>query len=183
MKRRMLTYGAATTLALGAMSALAQTPDFTGSVSVRDHEALSDRAEYERHLELATVSLPEAVAAARGSLGSAALPSEVELDEARGYLVWEVTVAGQAVLVDAGNAEILATVREDSDEDPARAQVSLLEAVTAAQAEVGREVSPSSVSLDDEDGELVWEIEFGEQELGVNAITGSVIASPTENLD
>jgi len=179
----MLTYGAATTLALGAMSALAQTPGFTGSVSVRDDEALGDNAEYERYLELATVSLPEAIAAAQGSLRSTALPSEAELGEERGYLVWEVTVAGQAVLVDAGNAQILATVREDSDEDPAQAQGSLLEAVTVAQAEVGPEVSPLSVSLDDEDGELVWEIEFGEQELGVNAITGSVITSPTENLD
>lgn len=165
------------------MSALAQTPDFTGSVSVQDNEAVSDSAEYERYLKLATVSLPEAIAAAQGSLESTALPSEAELDEERGYLVWEITLGRQAILVDVGTAEVLATMPEDADEDVAQARVSLLEAVAVAQAEVSRDVSPSSVSLDDEDGELVWEVEFGEQELGIDAITGSVIASLTENLD
>lgn len=186
MKKRARSYRSAitTTLALctfGTMPSLAQeASNFTGSILIPDDENLSDQAEFERNVGLATVSLPDAVEAAQNSLGSTASPSEVELDDDSGYLAWEVTLGGQEVLIDAGTAEVLTTRPGDMDEDPAQAQVSLSDAVTAAQAALSLDVFPSSVSLDDEDGRLVWEVEFGDQEADVDAATGEVLTTFTD---
>ena len=181
VKRNVLTYGVAGALALGGVSVLAQTAEFSGTVPVDATAEMSDSAEYEQYLALATVSLPDAITAAQDSLGSEALATEVELDEEGGFLVWEIDLGGQTVYVDAGSAEVLATEADDSDEDPAQAQVSLLDAVTAAQEAVGLETFPGSISLDDEGGALVWEASFGDQEVTVDAATGEVLSTETDD--
>jgi uncharacterized membrane protein YkoI len=164
---------------------------FSGSIPVPEDDGLSDDAEYERNLGLVTVMLADAIQAATSHLGGTASPFEIELDNERGYLVWEVTLdepaqqlsADTTVLVDAGNANILATVPEDTDEDVGEAQVSLLESAAAAKIALKQNGDPSSVSLDRERGRLVWEIEFGEQEVDIDAITGRVVVNSIDNLD
>lgn len=52
-----------------------------------DADGLSDDVEYERNLGLVTVSLADAVREAKSQLGHTASPSELELDDERGYRV------------------------------------------------------------------------------------------------
>ena len=178
--RSTLTWGLVVTLALGGGAGLAQTP-IRGTVPLEPGGELSDSARFERYSALATFALPDAVRAAQDALGSAALPTEVELDEEDDYLVWEITFAERTVVVDVGSGEVLAISREDSDEDPALARVSLLEAVEIAQATVGLDAFPESVELDEDDDALVWEIEFGAQEVTVDATTGAVLSSELDD--
>ena len=168
---KVVLYGSVTALLFGVTPVWSQ--DFSGTISIDTSEDLDDNAEYERYTQLASVSLSDALDAAQGSAQGA--PAKVELDEENGYLVWEVTFPEQTVVVDAGSAEVLTTSSEDADKDPSEAQVSLSDAAQTAQQEIGADTYPTNVELDDEDDSLVWEAEFGDREVTVDAASGEVL--------
>lgn len=107
----------------------AQTQDtsLTGSVPIPEDQNLSEAEELAQYQSLATVTLDEAVAAAQGATGLNEAPTQVELGDENGFLVWEVVIGNQEVKVDAGNAQVLQTEQvgaedeadddEDSEED------------------------------------------------------------------
>ena len=77
-----------------------QTPAVTGSVQVAQGAAM--------YLDMATVSLQDAVAAAQQASGGTTGATSAELEVVNGYLVWNVTVGNQEILVDAGNGQVFA---------------------------------------------------------------------------
>src|SRR5699024_8616237 len=89
---------------------------YTGSIKLSRNDT-SDDAEAARLLAQAKVDMSEAVTAARSAVTTSAQPVSAELDGDNGYLVWEVVVGNQAVIVDAGNAKVLQTTAVDADND------------------------------------------------------------------
>lgn len=67
--------------------------------------------------DLASITRNEAIAAAQGELSATTDPSDVELEVENGFLVWEIEVAGQEVVVDAGSGEVLLIESEEADDD------------------------------------------------------------------
>ena len=110
---------------LGTMVALAQTsgsqasggagqmqgqmqPNLNGSIKLpQDNQ--SESAEAAAYMNMAKVTLDQAVKAAQSSLGNTAAPSSAQLGNENGSLVWEVVIGKQTVIVDAGNAKVLQT--------------------------------------------------------------------------
>lgn len=86
----------------------AQAQAITGSVPIAQGMA--------RYAELATVSLLDAVSAAQQATGVSTTPTSVELSIENGFLVWEVTLGNQDVLVDAGNGSVLQTTQASMTE-------------------------------------------------------------------
>ena len=120
--KKLISYilaGLLTIGALGLVSVFAQTdtaaqpavqePAIKGSITLTQ----DPMAQY---LTLAKVSMADVVAAAQKAVGSTESASSASLEDANGYLVWAVVVAGQEVKVDAGTAEVLYQGAVNADE-------------------------------------------------------------------
>lgn len=170
-----------------------------------DDDDAREMAQYEA---LATITAEQAKQKAEAAQGETA--TKVELDEEDGSLVYEVEFANNTeVLVDAGNGEILKTelegeeeneatetpIRgsiqvpedaEDADEAREMAQYEALATITAEQAkqkaEAAQGETATKVKLDEEDGSLVYEVEFAnETEVYVDAGNGEILRTELEN--
>ena len=86
-----------------------QAPAFTGSIQVPRGAAL--------YLDMARVSLQDAVAAAQQATGVTTSPTAVELEVENGFLVWSVTIGDQEVIIDAGNGQVLQTLQAEAHDD------------------------------------------------------------------
>ncbi|MYX33091.1 MULTISPECIES: PepSY domain-containing protein [unclassified Streptomyces] len=129
-----------------------------------------------------TVSLADAVTAARAEAPGTVVSAE--LDEDRGRTEWEVeTLAGDGtwheVTIDAANGKVVATREEQDQEDADEARDALrgsrTDLVEAAKAAAGaRPGTVTSVSLDDDT--RAWEVELtgngAEYEVRVDPATG-----------
>ena len=72
------------------------------------------------------------------------------------------------------NTEVTETEQDDQDVDPASVEVSMADAIEAASADQDGMVT--EVSLDDEDGLAVWQVEFDDEiDVDVDASSGDVI--------
>lgn len=116
--RNILLSGALVTGMLGSAMVFAQsaapttpapTQAFTGSVQVRQGVAV--------YLDLAKVSLQDAIAAAQQATGVTTSPTAVELEVENGYLVWNVTLDNQEILIDAGNGQVLQTAQAEAQDE------------------------------------------------------------------
>ncbi|GAA4746346.1 hypothetical protein GCM10023328_30660 [Modestobacter marinus] len=204
LRKRATVITAATALALAAAGgvALATTGGddelgLPGTIPVEE-SALpeDDAAEQEALAELASVDEDAAGVAAVEAVGSGEVAGS-ELEEEDGFVVWEVAVRADdgsvhEVTVDAGDASVLGTERDDDDDedelrqagtvtvdestlpaDDAAEQTALAElasvdedaaATAAVEAVDGGEVAWSH--LEEENGSVVWEV-------GVRAADGS----------
>jgi hypothetical protein len=109
--------GILTTGALGAVSVFAQTATQpTVQVPVIKGSILLNNDPMAQYLTLAKVSMADAVAAAQKAAGTTEGATSASLEDANGYLVWSVIVAGQEVTVDAGTAEVLYQGAVNADE-------------------------------------------------------------------
>lgn len=120
--KTLLLGGALVAGTLGSVVAFAQTssqtttqqtqtqpPPIVGSVQVGQGVA--------QYLDRATVSLQDAVAAAQQATGLNTSATSVELEVENGYLVWEVAIGDQEVIVDAGNGEVLQTMQAGMEDE------------------------------------------------------------------
>ena len=127
--RTLLLGGALVAGSLGSVVAFAQTGGAQGN-SQTQNQMQSQEAAIQgsipiaqgsaQYADMATVSLGDAVSAAQQSVGSSATPASAELEVENGFLVWDVTLGNQEVLVDAGNGSVLQTMQaemEDGSED------------------------------------------------------------------
>lgn len=150
-------------------------------------------------LTQATISLDDATiaaqAAAQGPLG------DVELEDMDGTLTFRVEIGEQDVLIDAADGTVISVAPGDgtddtgddcADDDAAevnaapgtlvegqdlalQATITIDEAVSAAQATVSGDLGV--VGLEDQDGRLVYTVKIGDQEVTVDAATGEVIGT------
>ena len=99
--------------------------------------------------------------------------------EEKGSAGWKVTVVEgseeQEVRVSEDlSTEVTETEQDDQDVDPASVEVSMADAIEAASADQDGMVT--EVSLDDEDGLAVWQVEFDDEiDVDVDASSGDVI--------
>lgn len=137
MKKTLITYTLLGVLAAGTFGpvvafaqqnapatprqAQKQDTNLTGSVPIPEDQNLSEAEELTQYQSLATVTLNEAVAAAQGATGLNEAPTQVELGDENGFLVWEVVIGNQEVYVDAGNGQVLQTeqvgAEDEADDD------------------------------------------------------------------
>lgn len=139
------------------------------------------------------VRLVKVLEAAETSTGGRAL--EAELESEGGRLVYEIDVVRGSdemheVIVDAGTGEVVSSdeqtvqglwarwIGSEALDALAGSERSLAEVVTATEAETGAVVR--EVSLDDEDGRAVYEMELirpdgGEMELEIDALSGETL--------
>lgn len=156
-------------------------------------------------LARATISLADATQAAQGAatgdLGA------VELEEVNGTLVFRVEVGGQEVLIDAANGTVVSIEAGDQSEntgdgcsegDAAEANavpgtlvegqdlasgatITVEQAITAAQAAATGDLGV--VGLEDQNGTLVYTVKIGGQEVTVDATTGAVVSTESDQED
>ncbi|GCD34798.1 hypothetical protein OEIGOIKO_02537 [Streptomyces chrestomyceticus JCM 4735] len=194
--------GAVTAVALGGDSGQVSSPSASAtssaprsSVSVPDDDVREDA----REAKAATVSAPEAAAAALKAAPGAV--TGIDLDQDRPGLVWEVDVLGKdnkwhEVTLDAGNAKVLNQhVEHEGDDDHgvdhARAELkgTTVDATTAARKAAGRYGTVTSVDLDDDHrSSAVWEVETvskdgKEHKLTVDPKTAKVAVAPRDSDD
>lgn len=131
------------------------------------------------------VTFPEALAIAEAMVdGKQAYSMEREKED--GQLVIEVGIDGQEIFVHAVTSEIVSVddLRETDDQEDLEeiteflqlqslATVPILEALQAGEAFAGKQAH--TVELENEDGNLVYEVVVGRQEIYVDAGTGQVL--------
>ncbi|MEU7598332.1 PepSY domain-containing protein [Streptomyces sp. NPDC039022] len=188
--------GTATAVAFSGDSGQASSPSASStprsSVSVPDDDVNEDA----REARAATVSAPEAAAAAlKAAPGTV---TGIALDQDRPGLVWEVDVLGKdgkwhEVTLDAGNAKVLNQhVEHEGDDDHgvdhARAELkgTTVDATEAARKAAARYGTVTSVDLDDDHrSSAVWEVETvskdgKEHKLNVDPKSGKVTVAPRD---
>lgn len=144
----------------------------------------SDRAEDARYQSQAEVTLEQAKQTAEAAQNGIAIG--IELDEENGSLVYEVEFVDADVLVDAVNGEVLSTEPENDASDREQdTQYQSLATVTLEQAmqtaEDAHSGTPVAINLDEEDGSLVYEVEFPDADVFVDAGNGEVLQVEPEN--
>lgn len=174
--------------------------DYKSSITVPAEDASAnedDAAEQARLEKLAKISPEEATDAATKAVpGESAAP---ELDDEDGNLIYEVEVRKAdgsivEVIVDAGNAKVLAQEVDDEDGDDAadRARLEKLAKVSpdaAAKAATGAvHGTAGRPELDEENGSVVYEIDVikddgTEVEVTVDAVNRKVISQETDHED
>ncbi len=114
MKKNIARITLSSALLLGTLSLVsAQTTSNEASAPVVGSiQVPSTESTYQ---SLAKVSMDEAVKAAQTHLGVSTAASSASLDTQNGYLVWEVQIGDQEVIVDAGNAAILQSGTAEQD--------------------------------------------------------------------
>lgn len=139
------------------------------------------------------VSLQEALKIAEATAdGEKAYSIERETEE--GQPVIEVGIDGREIFVHATSGEIISVDDLRVSEDPedqeeieeflelqSFATVSILDALNAGEAFAGK--SAHTVELDNEDGNLVYEVVVGRQEIYIDAGNGQVLSSEEESAD
>ncbi|MFH8408703.1 PepSY domain-containing protein [Streptomyces sp. NPDC018019] len=190
--------GTATAVALGGdsgeptASPSASAP--RSSVSVPDDDVNEDA----REAKAATVSAPQAAAAAlKATPGTV---TSIDLDEDRPGLVWEVDVLGKdgkwhEVTLDAGNGKVLNQhVEHEGGDDHGAARIraglkgATVDAAQAAEKAAAAYGKVTSVDLDDDHrSSAVWEVETvtkdgKEHKLDVDPKTAKVTVAP-QNTD
>ncbi|MEU1542942.1 PepSY domain-containing protein [Actinacidiphila glaucinigra] len=152
------------------------------AVAADDRDAGDAGADKPRDGGTHTVSLADAVTAARAEAPGTVVSAEV--DEDRGRAEWEVETLAEdgtwhEVTVDAANGKVVATREEQDQEDADEARDALrgsrTDLVEAAKAAAGaRPGTVTSVSLDDDT--RAWEVELtengAEHEVRVDPATG-----------
>lgn len=68
---------------------------------------------------------------------------------------------------------------EVKESDVRQAKITFQQAITTAEAEIGGKAS--EVELDNEGGNLVYEVEIGEKEVVIDAVSGKVLYIESEN--
>lgn len=63
--------------------------------------------------------------------------------------------------------------------DARQAKITIQQAIAIAEAEIGGKAS--EVELDNEDGNLVYEVEIGEKEVVIDAVNGKVLYTESES--
>ena len=86
----------------------------TGSVPVAQGMA--------RYVDMATVSLQDAVSAAQQATGVSTTPTSAELEVEDGFLVWEIEIGNQEIIVDAGDGSVLQTMQAEMEDDSESAE-------------------------------------------------------------
>ncbi|CAM3461792.1 PepSY domain-containing protein [Deinococcus saxicola] len=85
-----------------------QEPMIKGSIMLPAEQKgveVPDAQESAQYLKLAKITLDQAKAAAMAAVPG--IVTSIELDEEDGYLVYEVKIGGQEVIIDAGNGKVL----------------------------------------------------------------------------
>ena len=140
-----------------------------------------DIQENTRYQSQAEITIDQAKQTAEAAQGETAIG--IQLDEENGDLVYEVEFVEADVLVDAGTGDILAT--EPNDDSAENAQYQSLAKITLDQAKQTAEAAQGEtaigVQLDEEDGSLVYEVEFVAADVFVDAGTGDILATELEN--
>ncbi|MEV5595156.1 PepSY domain-containing protein [Streptomyces sp. NPDC052496] len=187
--------GTATAVAFSGDSAAPSAPSASAtprsSVDVPDDDVHEDA----REARAATVSAPQAAAAAlKATPGTV---TGIDLDQDRPGLVWEVDVLGKdgtwhEVTLDAGNAKVLNqhVEHEGDDHGIARARAGLkgttVDAAQAAEKAAATYGKVTSVDLDDDHRSTpVWEVETvskdgKEHQLNVDPKTAAVTVAPQD---
>ncbi len=153
----------------------------------------------------ATISLTDATdaaqAATQGPLGS------VVIEDVDGTLVYRVEIGEQDVLINAADGTVISTMPGDHTEDGGNcgdggdaaeanaapgtlgggqdlasgATITVEQAITAAQGAATGDLGV--VGLEDQDGTLVYTVKIGDQEVTVDATTGEVVATESDQED
>lgn len=152
--RNLLLSGALVTGTLGSAMVFAQSGGQTGGAQSQAQQTQMQEQAIQgsvpvaqgmaQYADMATVSLQDAVSAAQQATGVSATPTSVELEVEDGFLVWEVELGNQEVIVDAGDGSVLQT--------------------TQAEMEDGDEYENEEMESEQEDGENEMENESGENE-------------------
>lgn len=143
----------------------------------------SDRAEDIREQSQAEITLDQAKQTAEAAHEGTAIG--IDLDDEDGSLAYEVEFVDADVFVDAINGEILKTEAEDDQADREKPlQYQSLATVTLDQAKQTAEAAQSdtaiSIDLDEEDGSLVYEVEFVDADVFVDAGNNEILGTELE---
>ncbi len=140
-----------------------------------------DRQEDARYQSQPEITLDQARQTAEAAQGGTAIG--IQLDEEDGNLVYEVDFVEADVLVDAVTGDVLST--EPNDDSTEDAQYQSLAEITLDQARQTAEAAQGDaaigIQLDEEDGSLVYEIDFVEADVFVDAGTGEILGTELEN--
>lgn len=145
-----------------------------------DNDGLDDGS----HLQSeAAISVDEAIAIAEGEASGPI--DDIELEQGRDGLFYEIEVGETDVYVNAEDGSVL-SVDEDLDGDDrwddddeigpdVQPEISVEQAIEIAESEV--DGTAHDVELEREHGTLVYSVEIGNQEVEIDATTGEILAT------
>ncbi len=165
------------------------TPAFTACVLAMSGQAFAQEAGGQQDL----VSMTRAIEAATGRIDGGVLEAELENED--GLLVYEIDLVSGSdvyeVTVDARTGDVVSQTeqritgfvsglfQEDELRAAEAARPTLQQALSDIEQQTGARIE--ELSLDDEDGRWLYEIELrdnmGEREVMIDALTGEVVAT------
>lgn len=130
----------------------------------------------------AAISVDEAIAIAEAEASGTV--DDVELEQGRNGLFYEIEVGETDIYVNAEDGSVL-SVDEDLDDDrwddddhvgpDVQSEISVEQAIEIAESEL--DGTAHDVELEREHGTLVYSVEIGNQEVEIDATTGEVLAT------
>lgn len=145
-----------------------------------DHDQKQDTKRNNENQAAGIISPDDAIAIARTVADGTVY--EVELDEDDGRLEYDVEIGAYDVEIDAHTGEILDIDHDDDDDDDDRKGsdmsgntdiISPDDAIAIARTAADGPVH--DIELDEDDGRLEYEIEIGNYEVEIDALTGEIL--------